>query len=511
VIKQFTRVASFALVLGLSATPALAQNGSNFNVLSNNFDVIYGGLGAGGGQVAGVDGFGVWVSGEIIRGNTLTTLGDFGYREANWRESLCVLGAPIPTLGLDFPVIVSVEMDGVNPYGAGNVFTYPACGTAGPFPLGNSAGFAPYGAPAGSSANFLLSGLPSGVGFPSATTVLLPNNGLVPSSNGGTATIIAAASSKLPIASTGFCWVVQFGWAPSALASLDDINGWWTWRTNGVDGNQYWGMSNDEMNVWQSNTVFTDGGQTGLIAFFSNLDYEYHSAAVNPVTNPALAPAGAAGTGLYYATGAGVPNSGSSGNGGFDLGRHTGLSLNGTGGTVNPNTGLGNQDPAGSPTPGIVPTLGFTTWNNATSTGGFHLTWIQVNNELTFGLDPAGNADALKVFGTVRVPVSISQIPGPFPQPITNLFFGFYIHGVADQTGQSGWLDPNGFAGGTFGVAPTVGASIHLPTVGPPAACIGFPVGLSAATSQLGGPAGPLVWGRNFDAPSNTSNISLLD
>lgn len=509
--KQFTSVASFALALGLSATPALAQNGTNFNVLSNNFDVIYGGIGAGGAQVAGVDGFGVWVSGERIRGNTLTTLGDFGYREANWRESLCVLGAPIPTLGLDFPVILTVEMDGVNPYGPGNVFSYPVCGTAGPFPLGTTAGFVPYGTAAGSSASFLLSGVPSAIGLPSATTVLLPNNGLLPSSNGGTATIIAAASSKIPIPSTGFCWVVQFGWAPSALATLDDINGIWTWRTNGVDGNQYWGLSNDEGNIFQSNTVFTDGGLTALFAFFGNLDYEYHSASVNPATNAATAPVGANGTGVYYATGAGVPNSGTSLNGGFDLGRKTGVSLNGTGGGANPVTGLGNQDPAGSPTPGLVPTLGFTTWNNATSSAGFHLTWVQVNNELTFGLDPAGNADATFVFGNVRTPVSISQIPGPFPQPITNLFFGFFIHAVGDQTGNSSWLDPNAFAGGTFGVPPTVGSSIHLPTVGPPAACIGFPIGLSAGTSQLGGPAGPLVWGRNFDAPSNTQNISLID
>jgi hypothetical protein len=514
--KRFTRTAAMAaLVAGISA-PAFAQNGENFLILSNQFDVIYGGLGAGGSQTA-ADGHGDFVHGEDMRGNSLTTLGDYGYRQIGWRESACVLGGPIPGLGIKFSNIAVIELDGVNPYGPGNVFNEPVCAT--PFACLTSAA-APYGTPAGSSASFALLGFPTVAGLPSSAVALVPNNGLVPSSNGGTATLLAVATATLPIASTGFCWGVQFNWLPSAVPSLDDVNGWWTWRQNSPDNNQYWGLSNDELNIGQSNTVFLDGGASGIIAFFGQLNYETHYSGPNPASNPALAPVGMNGTGPYYAIGAGVPNSGNSVNGGFDMGRHGGLSHTGTGGGVNVITGVGNQDPAGSPTAGLVPTIALATMNNSTSslagTTRFHLGWLQIATDLSFGIDPATTVD-LGLGGPakpVRVPVS-NQVSSPvFPQPLTNTFFTLWRNGVDDQTGLGNlWPDPFGFGGGAFGIVPSWGATLHLPTTLASTVAFGFPAGLQVGTSQLGSLTGPLFWGpgNNDNAPSQSTLIALID
>ena len=514
--KRFTRtVAMAALVAGIS-TPAFAQNGENFLVLSNGFDVIYGGLGAGGAQTA-TDGFGEWVGGEDMRGNTMTSLGDYGYRQIGWRESMCVLGAPIAGLGMKFANIAVIEMDGVNPFIADNTFNEPSCAT--PFACLTSTAAA-YGAPAGSSASFILLGFPSAAGLPSSAISLAPNNGLVPSSNGGTATLLAVATASLPIASTGFCWGVHFNWTPSAVPSLDDTNGWWTWRQNSPDNNQYWGISNDEMNIHQSSTVFLDGGATAIAAFFGQLNYEAHYTSPNPSTNVALSPSGSNGTGTYYAIGAGTPGSGSSANGGFDMGRHSGLSHTGTGGGINVITGVGNQDPAGSPTAGLIPTLGLVTMNNSPSslpgTLRNHLGWLQVNTDMSFGVDPALSGD-LGVGGPskpARVPLT-SQLTLPgFPQPITNTFFGLFLHGVEDQTPLGNlWADPFGFAGGQFGILPFWGSTIHLPTALSSTTSFGLPVGLQVGSSQLAGSVGPLQWGpgNNENAPSQTTLIALVD
>jgi len=516
--KQFTKVfALSALTVGLFTSSALAQNGTNYLIFSNGFDAIYGGIGAGGSQVGAVDGLGIHISGEDIRGNTLTSLGDFGYREAGWRENMCVLGAPSPELALDFPLLTVIEFDGVGAFSPAAVFTFPACLGAS-FPLGNSGGFVPYGGP--SAGSFVALGFPSGVGLPSSTAILAPNEGLIGGPTSATATLIAlAANNALPIASTGFCWVVQFGWSPSALASLDDIDSWYSWRANGrqgIFGQQYWGMSNDDCATWQSQTLGSTGGLAFVYQFFANLNYEYYGISIEPTTMEALAPTGVNGTGTYYTIGAGVPNSGSSLNGGFDVGTHQGLSLNGPGGVPGP-SGFGNQDPAGSPTAGLIPTIGFMSWNNSPETGAggsrFRLTWISVYNELSFAFDPALNGDATLSFGQARTPNSISQLPGPFPTPTTLAFFPFFIHATDDQTALGNlWPDPAGFPGGTFGVVPNVGATIHLPTIGVTGTCIGLPVGLQIGSSALGGPGGPLAWGKtNEDAPSNSSIVPLID
>ena len=500
--KHLFRGASLcALAMGLTTTSAPAQaNGSNFQVFSNGLDAVYAGVGAGGTQTA-LDGMGTWFHGEDLKGATMTVLGDWGYKHIGWRESACVLGPdPGPGgvaggLAIAWPNIAFVELDGLNAHDTtgANVFTNPAC--VGPVPS-----FVPYG---GSSAGaFVLAGYPSGVGLATSLNLLLPNNGLVPSSAGGTATLLANTGlAGLAIASTGFCWVVDFNWAPSAVVSLDDVDGWWHYMHNSPDLNQYWGMSNDEMNPWQSQSIVLDAGATALVQFVSVLDYEYHAKQIDPSTNSALQPAGSTGTGVYYAqtVDAGGGNPGVSG-AGFDLGRHLAWSQSGLLGTINPATGLGAQDPAGSPLGAVIPTVGIATWNNedyagtSTPTGGWRLTWLTLDWDASFGVDPALAGEATKWFGQVRIPSTIpASVPTPWPQLVTTTFFPFLVHNTVNHDGSGTWPDPNGFPSGTFGVPGVNGTSIHIPLL-LGSTCIGLPIALQHGTSGLGGPGGPLVW-----------------
>jgi hypothetical protein len=510
-----------ALAVGLFAGPTSAQNGSNWHVLSNGLDAAYLGIGAGGTQVADVDGIGFWVDGTDLVGTTLTTLGDFGYHQAKFRLSECVFGQPIPGLRLDFPGIVVLEMDGRNS-ATPDVFVKPGCTTAGLIGL-TTGGVIPYGTPPGSSANFLITGLPSGAGLSSSLACLIPNHGLLPSSNGGTTTLLAAASASLPIGSTGFCWVVQFTWTPTAVVSANNADGWWTWLTNSRDGNQYWGISNDELEAIQSLTIASDGGLNNLFAFFGGFEYEYHSASVDPVTNLALQPSGFNGTGVYYATN--TTAAGSPINGGFDLGRRdavvfNGVSLNLGGAVINPASGFQNQDPAGSPLGAQIsaPTIGFVTWNNEVYTGpgavvgGYRLTWVQFNWDQAFGVDQAAATTVPVFLGNARIPVSIpSSVPAPWPQTLTTVFWPFFIHNTSDQTGNSLWPDPSGFPGGTFGVAPTVGGSTHIPFVGFGPVCLGAPIAWGYGSTGLKGPGGPLTFRPDVNQTSTGRQVTVLD
>lgn len=495
---------------------------ANFQVFSNGIDLVYAGLGAGGSQVPGVDGMGSWFAGEDLHGVSLTYLGDFGYKQTGLRKSLCVYGASTPNLSIDLPVMTVVEFAGSNGHMPA-VFSVPQCNPGAGFPLGNSVGLIPYLPPAGASASFMLVnippfGLPSAViggptcDFINAITCPIPNQKLMPTTLGGTATLIAVGSVNIPIASTGFCWTVQMMWSPTCLALKDDIVGISTWDVTSRDGNQYWAMSNDELNTWQSQSFGSDNGVADIVTFFANADYATHMLSADPVTNDALAPVGWNATGTYYATGLGVPGSGNSFNGGFDLGRHGALSLGGSSGVPNPHTGFGNQDPAGSPGAGLAPTLGFVTWDVAADgSADTRLTWVQTDVDLTFGIDPAFDADAVVAFGSLRVPVPIPATPGPWPMPETISFFPFLIHDVADRTAVPGWLDPDGFAPGAFGIPPVVGSSIHLPTGGGAAVCIGLPVALSYGSTAMASASGPLVWGLGPGGPSVGRQLSLFD
>src|SRR5215510_2571278 len=278
--------AAFALSV-LLPVAARAQNGSNSHVLSNGPESVFLGVGAGGTQTA-ADGLMTWIAGEDLRGShRLAFSGDFGYRLHGFMEQMCVYNQGPGQLALRFPALVFTELDGLNG-NAPAIFTNPVCSPPS-FPLGSS-GFVPYGAGPGSSVSFLTMPVPSGVGVSGVAPILLPNNGLIPGGAGGTATIIGAASASLPINSVGFCWAVQFTWIPSALGSLDDIDGWAHFVANSPDLNQYWQMSENEEALWQSQSVVTDGGASGLLAFYANDDYALYLKSVDPVTLATIAP-----------------------------------------------------------------------------------------------------------------------------------------------------------------------------------------------------------------------------
>ncbi|HEX5009819.1 MAG TPA: hypothetical protein VFY71_05420 [Planctomycetota bacterium] len=480
-----------SLVFGfLVSGVAQAQNGSNYHVLTNGADALFLGIGAGGTQTA-LDGLGTFIAGEDLRGSHVTALGDFGFRFPSFTEDACVLQGPIiggGPLAVRFPLISFIELDGLNG-NAPAIFTNPAC-TVPSFPLGTS-GFIPYGTGPGSSASFVLSGLPSVAGMPTVT-ILLPNNGFVPSA-GGTATLLAAASAMLPIASTGLCWQVKFTWVPSALPLLDDIDGLWHYVTNSPDENQYWAFSDNEQNIWQSQTVATDGGLTAVLAFFANDDYALQLTSAEPDTVATLAPRPG---GDFATTTVNVSNEFGAvvnPNGGFDAGRGSAaISFSGKAGVPNPATGLGNQDPSAGP--GTVGTLGFATWDNGgDGDGSVRLVWLSFDFLGAVGGNPATDPGVTKLFGTIRVPV----VSAGLLQPLTSLGFGLLGH-----------VTRPGFP---FGIG---GASWQVATGPQPAACTGIAVNITYGSSGrkgvLGAP-GKLTWNPDVADTSGTRQLFLFD
>lgn len=513
--SKFTRGLTYgALAAGLTLTGVMAQNGTNYHVLVNTTETIFGGIGAGGTQTA-ADGMLTMIPGEDLKGSHMVAFsGDFGYRNAQFREMMCVLNNPVGggQLALRFAGIVFVEMDGLN----GNVpaiVTNPAC-AAPSFPLGGTAGFIPYGLSPGASASFLLSLLPSvavGAGIPSSTVVLLPNNGLVPSA-GGTATLIAAATASLPIGSTGFCWGVQFTWIPSALASLDDIDSWAHYVVNSPDGNQYWLMSDDELNIWQSWSVALDAGATATIGFFPNDDYGLLMATVETSTSASLAPSGQTATGVYYAQTENVINEFGSAalnpNGGFDVGRGShAISLKGHAGVPNPTSGLGNQEPSLT---GVLPSIGFVTWDNGGDfNGSVRLPWLSIDTAGLLGLNPATDPGIVKPGFGVRLPV----VSAGFVQPITTLCWNLF--GTKTKTAVSGWPDPEGFASGAFGVTAIASASAQFPTntltVCNVPGILGVPVNITYGTTGRKDGPGKLTWNPSIADLSDSREVFLFD
>jgi hypothetical protein len=511
--SKFTRGLTFgALAAGLTLTGVMAQNGTNYHVLVNTTETIFGGIGAGGAQTA-ADGLLTMIPGEDLKGShTVAFSGDFGYRNPQFREMLCVLNNPVGggQLALQFPGIVFVELDGLN----GNkpaIVTNPAC-AAPSFPLGGTAGFIPYGLAPGASASFILSLLPSGSGLPSGTVVLLPNNGLVPSA-GGTATLIAAAADSLPINSTGFCWGVQFTWIPSALASLDDVDSWAHYVVNSPDGNQYWLMSDDELNIWQSWSVVVDAGATATLGLFANDDYGLLMSTVEPSTSAALAPSGQTAAGVYYAQTENVINEfgapALNPNGGFDVGRGShAISLKGHAGVPNPTSGLGNQEPSLT---GVLPSLGFVTWDNGGDfNGSVRLPWLSIDTAGLLGLNPATDPGVVKPFFAVRLPV----VSAGFVQPITSLCWPLF--GTKTKTAVSGWPDPEGFPLTAFGGIPGIAAaSAQFPT-GTLTVCnvpgiLGVPVNITYGTTGRKDGPGKLTFNPAIADLSDSRELFLFD
>jgi hypothetical protein len=470
-------VALTALALG-SMGVVSAQNGTNYHVLCNNGDAAFIGVGAGGAQTA-ADGIGTFIPGEDLRGSLQADPDgggpiplQFCWRNTGFRESVCVF-APGTSgfLQIRFPGIYMVELAGAvpNPAPGANlpkVFTRPTCKT----PI--TASFIAYGTGPSSTASFVAT---TSSAFGPTQTIILPNDGLTPTGQGGTATLVQGFAGQLPASPTGNlpsagCYVVQFVPVASAVPYLDKIDGIWHYAMNSDDANQYWVVSDDEMQLWQSQTLSTDGGLTALPAFFSVVDYDLLLASLEANTTAIIAPHGIEQAGPYYAqtfnmTGGGGPNFG------FDVGRGSrGVSFGGKGGVKVPaglgGLGSGAQDPAYGG--GAVPfrnTLGFATWDNKPNIGVIgkgsdRLLWLGIDTAMLGGLGPCGNPgnpNITKLGGTVRLPV----IGTGFMQAVTNSSLPTFIHTTKVAAG-GGWPDPDGIPSGAFGVPAIAGGSIQV-------------------------------------------------
>jgi hypothetical protein len=498
-----------AVCLCLLPGAARAQHGTNYHILSNGVDVMYGGVGAGPSQTK-ADGLGTWIAGEDLRGSHLLgATGDFGYRLRGVREQVCIPFISVGPISIKFGAILFVELDGLNAH-AQAVFLNPACPSPGPsFPLGGSAGFIPYGVGPGSSSSFVVADLPPGAGPSPSSAMLLPNNGLVPSSAGGSAELVGAFPDiVLPMVSSAFCWGVQFMFIPTAIGLHDDIDGLWHYVINSEDGNQYWGFSDDELNLWQSNSVATDAGLTAVVTFPPNADYDLLLISAQPTTMATLAPVGVNLDGPYYTQTGNVQNEygvALNPNGGFDVGRGSSMiSLSGTAGVPNPTTGLGNQNASNNP--GKVPTLGFLTWDNGgDGNGSVRLTWLSLDVLGAHGGDPASDVGLTQLGGTIRIPA----VSSGFIQAITHATLPLYGHVT-----QAGFPDPSSYVMGAFGVQGIAGASQQLPVGNPPAACLGLAVnltyGTSGRTGVLGAP-GPVTWDPAVADTSGTRELYIFN
>lgn len=512
------------LVLGVTSSLGLAQDeltlrredgtvvdhplgftwgGGNYQVLHNGVDLVFDGVGAGLLQEPGTDGIGTWIPGEELRGNQLTTLGDFGYRMSGFRETVFVEGPDLGTLAIKFPYLAWVEFDGANGHKP-HVFTRPFCSPGMPV-VGNDA--MPYGTPPLSSDSFLLAQNLGGL------DLLLPNEGLDPATTATATTILEILDLELPISGGDFIWEIQLELV-TPVESPDDIDGWWHWATNSPDDNQYWGISVDDLGLWHSHTVLSDDNMQAVKTLNAGEEYGLLLMSADPVTHAALAPLGWLGAGPYSAVG---PLLGGI-NGGFDLGRGSqAIALKGIGGVTNNTwTGMTNQDPSQSGIPGVQSTIGFVTFDNTDydgdgdylatpPTGSKRVTWIDVDFGVVLGTDPAASPSAVTYFGLSRVPLQVSG--PPWPQPVTLQFLSLFTH---DATGTL--PDPGGFGGleSEFGVPIVAGASIHVPTGLLNPVCLGIPVALQYGTSGLL-PTNAFTWNPAITRVSGTRQIFLFD
>ncbi len=496
--RPLHRLRDAVLVLLLAAAAPASAQSTNWHTLTNGMDVVYVGVGAGPGQVPGRDGIGMWIDGNDLRGNHLTAVGQFGYRQTSFFASACVLGtAPAPAL--DFPLITWLELRDLNNNDQ-VVFTRPSC-TSGGIPAGVTTGGAlPYGTPAGASVSFLVGGLGSVLGIPSHSMMMFPNHGIT-GAGGGTVWLVAGGQASLPIASTGLCWDVEFTWMPSALVTFDHADGWWHWLTNGGSGRQYWAMSNDELNPYSSNTVATSGDLTQLQTFFSNVEYAWHMKSPEPTIHTALNPAGFQGNGSYEVA---TSTSPSNPNGGWDVGRHGGVSLSGLGGTLNPNTGFAVQDPTGSPNGG-VPTLGYMIWDNGPDGGGLRTVWHQLDWGGILGVPPTGIADALVGPPGTRLPVGVSSSISPgfaWPQPVSVQHWLLLLH-----TAVAGHPEPDPFGDPAPGDRWAVTNMLPLAGVAP-VCSLGIPLVIEAGSVGVAADLSDFDFARRM---SVTTSFTVLD
>jgi hypothetical protein len=405
-------------------------------------------------------------------------------------------------------------------------------------PTGTNVFGAPTGAPPGASFQWIIFGLPTGLGIATSALLLSPNNGLLPSTtNSGTVAIVSAYSVTAAISATG-CYNFDMNWtaaAATSAAAFDNVEGWWTQLTASRDNNQYWTMATDNLNIVNSMGAGSSGGVTGVFTFLAGTDLEFHFFSLDPTTNLALTPASYTADNAYYGFDAPGPNVG------FDLGAHKALStsaLNGaktifsgtdpTGATFIFPAGVANaQDTTNAglnigPTPtggAVTNTLGFATWNNNTypTAGGnsWRLTWLQTDLNMLAGgaIDPSASSNVTVNFGLSRVPLRISPLAGAWPSALTLQFFPFFIHETVDQTGNSLFPDPSGNAAGALGVAPIAGVTFQLPVFGAAGTCGfgGLPVALNYGSTGIGSSTGPFVWDATQNRVSSGRSVLLWD
>ncbi|GJM21426.1 MAG: hypothetical protein DHS20C15_13410 [Planctomycetota bacterium] len=546
--KPCARWLALALLLPLPLASLRAQDdGFNFHILSSFGDTTYFGVGAGGDSVPGADITGYWVGGEDLQGATMTSLGEFGYRQAGLRVSACVFNLGLNSK-LDFPAIMTLELadtdinDHFNFHHPYN-FLRPGCAvgtivSTSASPITTSIFGVPLGVPAGTTVDWIrydISGGFQSLGIPTGVFVLTPNAGLVPSATtSGTIAIVSVASAAVAISAAG-CYNFDLHWvslATSSLPAFDDINGWWTQLTASRDGNQYWTVSTSNTNLVGSHSASSaaDGTVVTRMPVMSELELQYFS--LDPSTNHALAPASVRDDQVYYSSG--LPGAI---NQGFDLGHHAAISASATQGAhtlysgaggFNPGPGFNTQDVNNAAlnigpnaTGGAVTnTLGFVTWNNNTYSTpggtGARLTWVQADVDMLANgtLDPSEQTSVELFFGQVRVPVRVPALVGSWPSAFTLQLFPIFAHTTVDETGNPLWPDPSGNAGGAMGVKPIVGQSVHVSIFGATGFCAfaGLPIGLAYGSSGLSAPStGPLVWDPNQNRVSFGRSILIYD
>jgi len=488
----------------------------NYFPLNNGFDVTYIGVGAGG-QEGPDDGLGTWIPGEELKGNTrVASTGDFGFKMTGFREQVCFVHDVGPPSGnIEFPNIAFVEFDGRNAHDP-DVFTTPVDAGCVGYPIEPlPATAAPYGLSPGAAVSFLIDSPPASTGLDPDWPILLPNNGLAFPNNGGTATLIAAFEDvELAVPTGASCWEVQFELVTSVV-SLDDVDGWWHYVRSAPDNNQYFNMSDDELNVWQSQTVGTYQDATGLETFGSSVDYCLMLLSKDPTTHAALAPVGHRQSGSYYSTS--VP---SNPNSGFDVGRGSQMySTSGFAGYPNADSLTSNQDPGNGPA-GTMPALGFIAFDNVDydgdgdpvgtpPQGGTRLMWVTIDWDVSFGIDPALAGDAVCFGGEVRAPSSIPySVPSPWPQPLTTGLFPLFAFQTVNRDGDSNWVDPSGLPAGSY-QTPTVAGTTHFIPFDFGSLCIGAPLALMYGSSGMTGSS--LTWNPNVARVSGSRQIVMLD
>ncbi len=526
--RRLHHAAIALLAASLAAAPLHAQgNEENWHPLSNGFDGVYADRGAGGGQTTGADGIGTWVPGEDLRGSTLAAFsGDFSYKMVSWMHTVCLQDSSGDGTGYYDPRWTWWEFNGLN---ANNqpVFTEPFCIAEGL--LGTGFGH-PYGTPASSTASFLIMGLPTFLG---TANFVVPNGGLVPSGSSGEMELIAALTPAAPVEVPTGCYVFGARFLPTAIASRDDIDGWWHWAQHGpLDGSarNYWGYSFDEINVWQSQTVESTGNVTEIITHPCVTDFAYHQATLEANTTAALAPNGAElGLGNTYSFQVENTNSGVCPiptihlNLGYDVGRGAMvLSRSGVTGYVDYNDRLSSpmfapQDPAGGSGGGggKIATLGFMTWDTREYLGGGvvgseRVTWIALDWDGFFRKDSSASSDITCFNGQVRRPFKLyANEQGSTPQDLTLSLLNLFCHTTLKA--PSGFPDPEGGTDSIFADEHVAATSSHLPTdQDGDSICLGVKIALEYGSSGLSHNGG-LTCDPDDASTSGIKTLFLLD